>query len=183
MSTRGSPAATVTQPPKPPPPISKNTTLSIATRKQTATSGSLSTGCSKQDIMSAPACSSSIYTTPSVHKYLVNHPLLQQNQDPDNNSLSYTLLHLTFAPGITTPTADAIRSIAILIDTMLPHPLTPSPETTPPLAHPTLLEQINKLTASIQEIKEVADINKSFAETLTNRCLKRRNAHGCPTCR
>ena len=167
MSTRGSPAATATQPPKAPPLILKNTTSSIATRKQTVNSSSLSTGHSKQDIMSAPACSSSIYTTPSACKYLVKHSLLQQNQDPDNNSLSYALLHLTFAPGVTAPTADAIRLIAILIDTMLPHPSTPSPETTPPLTHPTLLEQINKLTASVQEIKEVADINKSSAEALT----------------
>ncbi|KIM50627.1 hypothetical protein SCLCIDRAFT_34116 [Scleroderma citrinum Foug A] len=50
---------------------------------------------------------------------------------------------------------------------MLPHPSTPSPETTPPLTHPTLLEQIDKLTASVQEIKEAADINKSSAEALT----------------
>ena len=165
MSTRGSPAVAAAQQPKPP--LTKSATSSIATRKQTATSGSLTTGHSKQDMMNTPACSSSIFDAPSACKYLIEHFLLQPNQDPDNPSLSCALLHLTFAQGITTPTADAIRSIAILFDTLLPIRATPSPENTPPVDIPSLTEQIDKLSASVQEIREATDINRRSAEALT----------------
>ena len=165
MSTRGSPAVAVAQPPKLP--LTKSATSSIATRKQTATSDSLTTGRSKQDMMNAPACGSSIFDVPSARKYLIEHFLLQPNQDPDNPSLSCALLHLTFAQGITTLTADMIRSVAILFDTLLPIRATPSPENTPPVNIPSLTEQIDKLSASVQEIREATDINRRLAEALT----------------
>ena len=102
-----------------------------------------------------------------MHKYLIEHFLLQPNQDPNNPSLSCALLHLTFTQEITIPTADTIRLIAILFDTMLPLHATPSLENAPPTSHPSLIEQIDKLSASIQEIKETTDINRRLAEALT----------------
>ena len=44
---------------------------------------------------------------------------------------------------------------------------TPSPENTPPVDIPSLTEQIDKLSASVQEIREATDINRRSAEALT----------------
>ena len=54
-----------------------------------------------------------------------------------------------------------------IFDTLLPLHTTPSPENAPPASHPSLTEQIDKLSASIQEIKESMDINRRSAEVLT----------------
>ena len=76
MSTRGLPA---THPPKQPP--NKSALTPATTRRQTASTGSLFTGRSKQDMLSNPAYSSPIQNTASVRKYLVEYALLPLEQE------------------------------------------------------------------------------------------------------
>ena len=117
MSSRGSPATQAPQAPKHPPARSGAAT----TRRLTLSYASLTTGHTKEDMLSSLAFSSSINTPESARKYLVDHFLITTTQDPDHPSLSQALLHLTFtASGITAPTADTIRAVAILIDTLTP---------------------------------------------------------------
>ena len=84
MSSRGLPATQTTQPPGKPPPARSG----AATRKQTASYASLTTGRTKEDMLTNPAFSSSINTPESARKYLVDHFLLAMNQDPVHPSLS-----------------------------------------------------------------------------------------------
>jgi len=173
MSNRGSPATQAPQPPKPHPAMRNGT----ATRKQTSSYGSLTTGRSKENLLSSPAYSSSISSPTSARKYLSDHFLLTTNQDPEHSSLSHALLHLTFtATGITTPTADAIRSIAILFDSLAPTPLqerlcppTPAEHSDAPQnpSTGTLERQITLLGTYVQALREVTSLNTSSASALT----------------
>ena len=148
MSTRG-PSAT--HPPKPPP--NKGAVTPATTRRQTASTGSLFTGRSKQDMLSNPAYSSPVQDAASARKYLVEYSLLPLEQDPNHSSLSGALLHLSFVTGVTAPAADAIRSIAILID------LLPPPEHTPAMleTQSALTEQVNLLAEHLKELKKAKD--------------------------
>jgi len=132
-------------------------------------------------MLRSPAYSTSIATPETAEKHLCNHFLLLLNQTPGHSSLSHALLHLTFtAAGITTPAADAIRSITILIDSLTPAPpsiqlLPPSPTTatatpTPQWgAYTALLEnQVTLLGTCIQELWEVVDKNNSSANIITH---------------
>ena len=120
--------------------------------------GLLTTGHSKENLLNSPTFSSTISTPDSARKYLEDHFLL--NQDPNHSSLSYTLLHLTFtATSITAPVADAIRSIAILFDsiTMTPPPTPQQPPDT----------QISLLNSCIQDLCEMIETNRSSANVIT----------------
>ena len=157
MSTRGPPA---THPPKQPP---NKSTGPATTRRQTASTGSLSTGRSKQDMLSNPAYSSPVQDATSARKYLVEYSLLPLEQDPDYPSLSGALLHLSFVTGVTAPAADAIRSIAILIDSMdLPEPTPPTSE-----AQAALMEQVHLLAEHVKELKKVKDDSDSLEAVVT----------------
>ena len=174
MSSRGLPATQATQPPKPP-----QVRGGISTRRQTSTYGSLATGRTKEDMLDSPAFSSTIASPAAATKYLRDHFLLPPNFDPGHLSLSTVLLHLTFTTsGITAPTADAIRSIAILIDSLTPTPPPPmqhiaSPpviessnihSTTSPAAFE---DQVMLLNTCIKELREVINLNNSSATIIT----------------
>jgi len=173
MSNRGSPATQAPQPPKPHPALRNGTT----TRKQTSSYGSLTTGRSKENLLSSPAYSSSISSPASARKYLLDHFLLTTNQDPEHSSLSHALLHLTFtATGITAPAADAIRSIAILVDSLAPpppqeklSPPTPTEHSDAPQNPSTnaLGCQIALLGTYVQALREITTLNTSSASALT----------------
>jgi len=91
----------------------------VSTRRQTTTYGKLMTGKTKEQLLNHPTVSSSITTTVQAKKHLVEHYLLQAGQDPNYNSLSLALLNLACtAPGTTAVIADAIRFVAILLDTI-----------------------------------------------------------------
>ena len=100
-----------------------------------------------------PAYSSSVQDAASARKYLVEYSLLPLEQDPDHSSLSGALLHLSFVTGVTAPAADAIRSIAILIDSL------PPPEHTPTIAEAqtALTEQVSLLAEHLRELKKAKD--------------------------
>ena len=158
MSTRGPPA---THPPKQPP--NKSALTPATTRRQTASTGSLFTGRSKQDMLSNPAYSSPVQDTASARKYLVEYALLPLEQDPDHSSLSGALLHLSFVTGVTAPAADAIRLIAILIDSMAP----PETTLTTPEAQTALMEQVHLLAEHVKELKKAKDDSDSLEAVVT----------------
>ena len=174
MSGRGSPATQVIQPPKLP-----QVRSGISTRRQTSTYGSLATGRTREDMLNSPAFSSAIASPAAATKYLRDHFLLPPGLAPGHSSLSTALLHLTFTtPSITAPAADAIRSIAILIDSLTPAPSpatqqipSPSPTESPnpqSAASPVLLEdQVTLLNTCIKELREVIDLNNLSATIIT----------------
>ena len=103
------------------------------TRKQIFTSGSLSTGRTKDNMLANPSHTSNINNPTQAKIFLINKALLPDNRDPAHPNLSKALLDLTFTgSGINAITADALRAVAILLDDYLSS--TPS---TPPLPrHP-----------------------------------------------
>ena len=135
MSSRGSPTPPTTHPPRPT--LTRASTASIATRRQTSAYRSLATGLSRENMLKSPTFSSSIMTVAAAQNFLAEHSLLPQHQDPDHLALSNALLNITFTPGITALTADVIRSIAIVIESLpqaspSPHPPPPQMLTTSP---------------------------------------------------
>ena len=164
MSNKGSPMTQAPQPPKPP--LIRN---GPATRKLTSSGNSLTTGRTKEDMIAAPAFSSSIHTPATAKKFLVDRFLMSTNQDPDHSSLSHALLHLTFTTqGITAPTADAIRAVAILIDSLTPPPTPPGHASPQQNDNPGSIEsQISLLGTYIEALHEVTALNTSSASVLT----------------
>jgi len=130
-------------------------------------------------MLDSPAYSSMIASPAAATKYLRDHFLLPPNLDPGHSSLSTALLHLTFTTtGITAPAADAIRSVAILIDSLMPAPPLPIQQTpSPPLIetpnpHPTaspaiLEDQVTLLNTCIKELREAINLNNSSATIIT----------------
>ena len=162
MSSRGSPATQALQPPKPPPVRSR-----AATRRLTSSFASLTTGCSKEDMLSAPAFSTSINSPESASKYLADHFLLMTNQDLDHSSFSHVLLHLTFTSSITAPAVDAIRAIVILSDSLIPPPTAPAPTTPQQIANPESLESQISLGTYVEALCKVTALNTSSASVIT----------------
>ncbi|KIM51651.1 hypothetical protein SCLCIDRAFT_26223 [Scleroderma citrinum Foug A] len=155
----------MTQPPGKPPPARSG----AATRKQTASYASLTMGRTKEDMLTNPAFSSSINTPESARKYLVDHFLLAMNQDPVHPSLSTALLHLTFtASGVTAPAADAIRAIAILLDSLTPLPASSETITPQQLSSlESLKSQLSHFGTYVEALREVAAVNTSAASAIT----------------
>ena len=123
----------------------------------------------KEDMLTNPAFSSSINTPESARKYLVDHFLLAMNQDPIHPSLSTALLHLMFtASGVTAPAADAIRAIAILLDSLTPLPASSETITPQQLSSPESLEsQLSRFGTYVEALREVAAVNTSAASAIT----------------
>lgn len=168
---QGDPPPTASHPPLMIPP---HTT--VATRKQTSSYGKLATGKTKEELLTHPTIYSSISTADQARKHLSERLLIQVNRDPDHLELSLTLLNIVYsAPGITAIAADAICSVAILMDTLPTHlsASTPTQQLPIPPQLDTLaanLEaQVMSLMACIADIRETTDDNKTAAATLTRR--------------
>ena len=122
-------------------------------------------------MLKSPTFSSSITTVAATQNFLAEHSLLPQHQDPDHLALSNALLNITFALGITALTADAIRSIAIIIES-LPQ-ASPSPPPAPPtdVDHQSIqsavMDQIHLLADCTNELRAMIDTNRNTAEALT----------------
>ena len=111
------------------PPLRKK----FATRQQVSRFGSLSTGRSKKELLATPRFDTSMKTAEQARKLLIERDLLLPNQDPDPSSLSTVLLHLEQSiPGVTAPGAEAIRAVALLLDSLIPSNNSAPTSVTPP---------------------------------------------------
>ena len=158
----------------------------IATRKQTSTYGKLATGKTKEELINHPSIYSSITTVDQARKHLSERLLIQTNQNPDHSALCLALLNIAHtAPSITAIAADAIHSVAILINALPPHPSTLT-LTSNLIQQPLILPQLNTiainleaqvttLLACIANIRETTEVNKTAAETLTRTIDEARN--------
>ena len=154
------------------------------TRQQISRFGSLSTGKSKKELLATPRFDTSMKTKEQARKLLIERELLTPDQDPDPSSLSTVLLHLEYSiSGITAPGAEAIRTVALILDSLT----TPrnnnnhAPEdsssskskelnTLHPSAPPTtdLSNQIAEIKTTIQELRKAAAKNETSANMLSN---------------
>ncbi|KIM62000.1 hypothetical protein SCLCIDRAFT_25460 [Scleroderma citrinum Foug A] len=116
-----------------PPPAAPTTALVIRTpiiipphttitRRQTSTYAKLTTNRTKEELINDPLLPSSVTTAVQAKKHLSDRLLLQADQDPDHSTLCLALLNIaSTAPNITAIAADAIRSVAILINNLPAH--------------------------------------------------------------
>jgi len=157
--------------------------MTVNTRRQTAAYGKLMTDKTKEDLLNHPSIASSIISVAQAKKHLTERGLIKAGQDPDHSSLCLALLNVAYtAPGITAIAADAIRSAAILIDS-LPSGPSPSP---PPNSSPqtdtlsiALENQVNSLKECMKEIHRMTEINKTSAKALARTVEETRNElHG-----
>ena len=146
----------------------------ISTRQQTSTCSSLSTGCTKENLIRAPPFTSTIKTLALAQQCLATHALIPPNQPPDHSSLAQALLNLAvMGRGMTAPVADVIRSVAIIIDSFtLPLPANP-PSASPPspardLPPQALDEQLPLLSSYLQEFRLLLDQGKSSNADLSS---------------
>ena len=164
---------TTAVPMEPPPPPRQ-------TRKQTTTSGSLSTGRTKEHMLANPNHSSTIHNAAQAKIFLVTKGLLPDNQDPDHSHLCSALLDLTFTgSGVNAFTADALRAIAIILDSPTPLPLSPQPaqptSTSSKLVSRAQQTDNTDLESQLDRIQEVIDALHiaSAANTTTSEVLTR----------
>ncbi|KIM52097.1 hypothetical protein SCLCIDRAFT_32903 [Scleroderma citrinum Foug A] len=166
---QGDPPPTVSHPPLVIPPCT-----TVATRKQTSSYGKLATGKTKEELLNHPTIYSSISTADQARKHLSERLLIQMNRDPNHLELSLALLNIVYsAPGILAIAADAICSVAILMDTLpthlsasIPTQQLPIPPQLDTLAA-NLKAQVMSLMACITDIRETTDDNKTATVTLT----------------
>ena len=153
------------------------------TRQQISRFDSLSTGKTKKELLATPQFDTSMKTKEQARKLLIERELLTPDQDPDPSSLSTVLLHLEYSiSGITAPGAEAIRTVALILDSLT----TPrnnnnhAPEdssskskelnTLHPSTPPTidLSNQIAGIKTTIQELRKAAAKNETSANMLSN---------------
>ena len=154
----------------------------VATRKQTSSYGKLMSGKTKEELINHPSIYSSIKMVDQARKHLSERLLIQMNQDPDHSALCLVLLNIAYsAPNITAVAANAIRSVAILINTLPAHSSAPD-VSQKPLIPPQLgtiatdLEaQVTSLMTCVANIHETPEVNKTAAETLTRTIDEARN--------
>lgn len=159
------------------------------TRKQTFTSGSLSTGRTKDNLLAEPSHTSNINNPTQAKIFLINKALLPDNRDPAHPNLSKALLDLTFTcSGINAITADALRAIAILLDEYVSSTPSPPPpqiarptnsdrqwttqaqqteETPSASTTPTLETQINRVQNMVDALYAASQANTTSSEVLT----------------
>ena len=128
-------------------------------------------------------------TKEQARKLLIEHNLLTPDQDPEPSSLSTVLLHLEHLPGVTAPGAEAIRAVALLLDSLsTPSSNTTTPNTSStsspnemhknhPSSHPAsdLADQIAEIKTTIQELRKAAATNETSANMLSNTVDETRN--------
>ena len=139
-------------------------------------------GKTKEELINHPSIYSSINMVDQARKHPLERLLIQMNQDPDHSALCLVLLNIAYsAPNITAVAADAIHSVAILIDTLPAHFLAPD-VSQQPLILPQLgtiaadLEaQVTSLMTCVANIHETTEVNKTAAETLTRTIDEARN--------
>ena len=154
----------------------------VYTRKQTSPYGKLASGKTKEELLSHPIIYSSINTADQAKKHLLERLLVQVNQDPDHSMLNLALLNIIYtALGITAIAANAICSVAILINT-LPSHLSASTTTQQTLIPPQLKTltddlkaQVTSLVMCIANVRETIEVNKAAAVTLTRTINVARN--------
>ena len=174
----------------PAPPHPRKTT----TRRHTTLYDSLSTGRTWDSLIDNPTYHSSMVTRTHAKGHLIKYALIPFGKEPDLRDLSLALLNLAEkTPGITATGAEAIRAVALVIDThessrepgSPPAPVFHSTkavqtvtdttgtfhtQTPPPSQSPheskmeTYLQRIQELTQSLQE---TSDHNRTSAEVLS----------------
>ena len=152
---------TVSMDPPPPP---------RQTRKQTTISGSLSTGRTKEDMLANPKHSSNIHNAAQAKIFLATKGLLPDVQDPDHSRLCSALLDLTFTgSGVNAFTADALRAIAIILDSPTPLPSQSTQSTAAPSKRISRAQQTDAtdLDTQLDRIQEVIDALHVASETNT----------------
>ena len=168
MSLRGLFTPPMTHPSRPP--LTRASTASIATRRHTGTYRSLATGLLRDNMLKLPTFSSSITTVTATQNFLAELSLLPQHQDPNHLALSNLLLNITFAPGITALTADAIWSIKIVIKSLPQAPPPPPPAFSIDTAHQTmqsaLVDRIHLLANCTNELSEKIQWLKKLSQCL-----------------
>ena len=122
----------------------------IATRKQTSTYGKLVTGKTKEELINHSSIYSLITMADQARKHLSERLLIQMNQDPNHSVLCLALLNIAHtAPSIIAIAANAIHSVAILIDALPPHPSTLTP-TSNLIQQPLILPQLNTIAINLE---------------------------------
>ena len=154
----------------------------FATRQQASRFGSLSTRKSKKELLASPRFDTSMKTAEQARTLLIERELLVPHQHPDPSSLSTVLLHLEHSiSGITALGAEAIRAVALLLDSFVPSnnsgptseipPATCSNETHKSQQHlpPTtdLADQIAEIRTMIKELRDAAATNETSANMLS----------------
>ena len=150
----------------PAPPHPRKTT----TRRHTTHYDSLSTGRTKDSLLDNPTYPSSMVTRTQAKAHLVKNALIPLGKDPDLQDISLALLNLAEKiPGITATGSEAIRAIAIIVDT---HESLHGPRNLPPVPafHSTKATQTNATDTAHAQVPphtQPLDYNKLEA------CLKR----------
>ena len=139
------------------------------TRRQTSAYAKLTTGRMKKELINDPLLPSSVTTAVQAKKHLTDRLLLWEDQDPDHSTLCLALLNIaSTAPSITAIAADAIRSVALLIDTLPAQP-PPQQSASTPLSDAlasNLEFQVSSLVACLVDTRKAVETNKNLAEAL-----------------
>ena len=123
----------------------------------------------KEALINDPLLPSSITMAAQAKKHL-SDLLLQADQDPDHSTLCLALLNIaSTAPNITAIAADAICSVAILINNLPAHPPPQKPVSTPlkDALSSNLELQVSSLVACLVDIHKAVETNKTLAITLS----------------
>ena len=152
-------------------------------------------------MLANPVISSSVKNPASAKEYLNSHSLLPFNEDPSHHLLSKAILDLTFTSSeMGTPVTNALRAIAILIDSLSPLSSSPyltnsNPTTNKRLTHQTqqtdplpqnhelqaprpledLTIQILEIKSAIKELCNVAQSNDRSADQIKQIVKETRN--------
>ena len=156
------------------------------TRSLSVLYDSLSTGKTKDELLASSRFNSSVKTKEQARKFLIEYDLLPLNQDPDHSALCKILLNLEQKiPGLTAPGADAIRAVAIILNSQASdasppgqtHPIAaPEFPIPPPASLATeLSKQVSEIKASIQELRRATATNETSANMLMNMVDTTRN--------
>ena len=157
-----------------PPPRKK-----INTRRQTTLYGTLSSGKSKKELLAIPRFSTSMRTKEDARRILIENELLPLDQAPDLSSLCTALLHLERSiSALTAPGAQAIRAVAIILDsfslagntlpssTSSPLPIRYNNQAQQTETETTLSAALSPIEEIIQELHEASERNRNSAEML-----------------
>ena len=143
----------------------------INTRLQTNLYGTLSSGKSKKELLATPRFSTSMKTKEQARKVLIKNALLPLDKDPDLSSLSTALLHLERSiSNLTAPGAEAIRAVAIILDSfslsgstsLYAKPLVSQAQQT----DTTVTKAATPIEEAIEELRTATECNKNSAEML-----------------